>query len=117
MHKEKGEEEAALTLRWIKVRNRVKADFGVRPDMNALLFLIGINEVGIVKDNWEKEEKLDLMHVAVCKLLENDGYYKRCGIDNDGWPQFEKSKTLPKFDLKEQENLLKLRMIEYFENL
>ena len=51
MHKEKGEEEAALTLRWIKVRNRVKADFGVRPDMNALLFLIGINEVGIVKDN------------------------------------------------------------------
>ncbi len=46
----KSEEEKSMALRWYEVRNRVKNEFGQRPDINAMLFLIGMNEVGIVKD-------------------------------------------------------------------
>ncbi len=104
-----------FTLRWYRVRNRVRDEFGQRPDVNAMLFLIGMNEVGIVKEKWEKEEKLNLMHIAVCRLLEQDGYYKLTGDDEDGWPHYEAVKGLPPFSMKEQEELLKKRIVEYFE--
>ena len=68
-NEEKNEDEKSFAFRWYQVRNRVKEQFGQRPDINAMLFIIGINEVGIVKEKWEKEEKQDLMHVAVCKLF------------------------------------------------
>lgn len=104
-----------FSLRWYKVRQRVKEQFGQRPDVNAMLFLIGMNEVGVVKEVWEKEEKLDLMHVAICKLLSGDGYYKLTGTDADGWPHYEAVKGLPALSMKEQEALLKRRIVEYFE--
>jgi hypothetical protein len=57
LNEEKPEEDKDFALRWYKVRNRVRDDFGQRPDINAILFLIGMNEVGIVKEVWEKEDK------------------------------------------------------------
>lgn len=106
-----------FALRWYRVRNRVREEFGQRPDVNAMLFLIGMNEVGIIKEKWEKEEKLNLMHIAVCRLLEGDGYYKLTGNDEEGWPHYEAVKGLPPFSMKEQEELLKKRIVEYFESL
>ncbi|MBS1593929.1 MAG: hypothetical protein JST76_15320 [Bacteroidetes bacterium] len=106
-----------FTLRWYRVRNRVRDEFGQRPDVNAMLFLIGMNEVGIVKEKWEKEEKLNLMHIAVCRLLAGDGYYVYTGDDEEGWPHYEAVKGLPPFSMKEQEELLKRRIVEYFEAL
>lgn len=111
------EEEKSFALRWYQVRNRVKEQFGQRPDVNAMLFLIGMNEVGQVKEKWEKEDKQNLMHVAVCKLLSTDGYYKYMGDDEDGWPHYEQNQELPPLNLKEQEELLKRKIVEYFEAL
>jgi hypothetical protein len=111
----KSEEEKSFALRWYEVRNRVKNEFGQRPDINAMLFLIGMNEVGVVKEKWEKEEKQDLMHVAVCKLLSADGYYALESVDPEGWPHYKQNTNLPPFNLKEQEELLKRRIVEYFE--
>ena len=62
-------DDSDFAIRWYHVRNRIKEEFGKRPDLNAILYIIGMNEVGIVKEKWEKEEKLNLMHVAVCRLL------------------------------------------------
>ncbi|MBL0308932.1 MAG: hypothetical protein IPP77_04420 [Bacteroidetes bacterium] len=104
-------------MRWYNVRNRIKEEFGQRPDINAMLFIIGINEVGIVKETWEKEEKQDLMHVAVCKLLSSEGYYRFVETDEEGWPHYEAIKSLPPFDMKAQEELLKNKIVEYFEAL
>ena len=106
-----------FALRWYKVRNRVKEEFGQRPDLNAILFLIGMNEVGIVQEKWEKEEKQDLMHVALCKMLSTEGYYELLGHDGDGWPIYEPVKGVPKLALKDQDELLKRKIIEYFEAL
>ena len=113
----KTEEERSLSLRWIRVRNMVKEQFGQRPDINAMLYLIGMNEVGIIKDTWEKEEKQDLMHVAMCRLFEGDGYYKLISRDAEGWPHYEATKDVPPLSLREQEETLKLKIIEYFESL
>jgi hypothetical protein len=117
LNENKSEEEKSFALRWYEVRNRVKNDFGQRPDINAMLFLIGINEVGIVKDKWEKEEKQDLMHVAICKLFSSEGYFKYLGDDDEGWPQYEVVDNIPKLVLKDQDELLKKKIVEYFEAL
>ena len=114
---DKNEEEKSLALRWYQVRNQVKEQFGERPDINAMLFIIGMNEVGIVKEKWEKEEKQDLMHVALCKMLSTEGYYELLGYDAEGWPIYEPVKGVPKLVLKEQDELLKRKIIEYFEAL
>ncbi len=109
--------EESFEYRWYKVRKLVNEQFGQRPDVNAMLFLIGMNEVGIVKEEWSKEEKQDLMHVAVCKLLSSEGYYKFVGTDADGWHHYEQNTTMPVLDLKSQEALLKHKIVDYFEQL
>ena len=37
----------------------------------------------------QKQEKMDLMHVAVCTVLVPQGFYEFKGRDDDGWPHFE----------------------------
>ncbi len=102
---------------WFKVRRFVKERFGKRPDINAILFLIGMNELGIFKDEWEKEEKQNLMHIAMCRLFEKDGFYKFTGEDEDGWPHYELQKAMPAVHLKEQEGILKEKIVLYFEEM
>lgn len=111
----KTEEESTFALRWYKVREKIRQDFGKRPDINAMLFIIGINEVGIVREEWSKEDKQNLMHVAVCRLLAMDGYYIFEKTDEDGWPHYTENKSLPPLNIKEQEDLLKKNIVLYLE--
>ncbi|MCB0538410.1 MAG: hypothetical protein KDE33_12890 [Bacteroidetes bacterium] len=99
---------------WFAVRRVIKDRFGKRPDINAILFLIGMNELGIFKEKWEKEEKQDLMHIALCKLFEKEGYYKFTHTDEDGWPHYENLKPMPDILFKDQETLLKEKIVDYF---
>ena len=84
-------------------------------DLNAVIFLIGVQELGFGAKNYDKEEKQDLMHIAICKILSYSGYYELDGIDENGWPHWKLLKPLPHFDLLEQEKLLKMHILEYFE--
>lgn len=89
---------------------------GKRPkDLNGVLFLIGVQELGQGNKVFSKEEKQDLMHIGICKVLSLSGYYTLEGTDNDGWPHWKMIKKLPHFDLLEQEKLLKMHVMEYFE--
>lgn len=99
---------------WEELLSALQQRFEKKPDMNAVLFLIGVHELGKGKKNFSKEEKRDLMHIAVCKVLSLSGYYKLEGIDADGWPHWKPSEKLPPLNLKEQEALLKQHIIEYF---
>lgn len=114
LRKGKSEKELKLQEYWFDVRRVVKTRFEKRPDINAILFLIGINELGFIKETWEKEEKQDLMHVALCTLFESEGYYKFIEKDAEGWPHFETLQSIPNMLLKEQENILKEKIIDYF---
>ena len=105
-----------LQLRWWKLEEKLMQRFGKKPDMEAILFLIGIQEIGGAQKKFTKEQKQDLMHVAVCSLLSQSGYYELENIDSEGWPHFRQLIELPKFDLIEQENFLKDHILLYFEN-
>ncbi len=95
--------------------SRLESIIGKRPkDLNSVLFLIGTQELGKGPLHFSKEEKQDLMHIAICKLLSYLDYYELVGRDQDGWPHWKAKKPLPKFDLVEQEKLLKMQVIEYF---
>jgi hypothetical protein len=87
------------------------------PDLNAVLFLIGIQELGRWQDNFTKEEKQDLMHIAVCRLLATDDHYQFIGRDADGWPHYELKSKMPQIDLATQELLLKKKIVQYFDEL
>jgi hypothetical protein len=85
------------------------------PDLNKILLLIGIQEAGIIKKKYSKEQKQDLMHVAICVLLSKEGYYSFAGRDQDGWPHFEKAKGLYVEGVENQEHLLQQCVIRYFD--
>jgi len=111
-------EDWQLDFEWLRVRHWVKDRFkrGELPDLNAILFLIGIRELGRRQEKFTKEEKQDLMHVAVCTVLMPSGYYEIEGVDEDGWPHFKQLKHIEPMPLKEQENFLKDHVLLYFQN-
>lgn len=89
--------------------------FGKKPDLEAVLFLIGIQEFGQPEIKYTKEQKQDLMHVAVCSLLSQSGYFELEQMDEEGWPHFKQLKAMPTLGLKEQEDFLKDHVLLYFE--
>ncbi len=103
--------------RWLDTENNLSARFGKTPDMEAILFLIGVNELGrLPRVKFSKEQKQDLMHIAVCTLLSQLGYYEALGRDEDGWPHFVEVAHVEVKGLGEQERLLKECVIRYFDN-
>jgi len=105
-----------LQVKWAKLMASLANTVGKRPkDLNGVLFLIGVQELGKGPINFTKEEKQDLMHIAICKVLSFSGYYELDGLDSEGWPHWKPIKKLPKFDLLDQEKLLKMHILEYFE--
>lgn len=84
-------------------------------DLNAILFLIGVQELGQGAREFKKDEKVNLMHIAICVVLVPYGYYRELGRDADGWPHFERAKDLPPLGPAEQERLMKEAVLAYFE--
>jgi hypothetical protein len=105
-----------LQTRWWNLEAKLADRFSKKPDMEAILFLIGIQEFGQLKEKFTKEQKQDLMHVAVCSLFAQSGYYELEGKDIDGWPHFKQLKPMPDMNNFEQENFLKDHILLYFEN-
>jgi hypothetical protein len=105
-----------LEKTWNSLLANLENLIGKRPkDLNAVLFLIGVQELGKGNKVFSKEEKQDLMHIGICRVLSQSGYYTLEGQDKDGWPHWKVARKLPHFDLLEQEKLLKMHVIEYFE--
>jgi hypothetical protein len=102
--------------RWKRVEALLEERFEKVPDLQAVLFLIGINEYGHPphRSKFSKEEKQDLMHVAVCTLLEPLGYFRFEGRDADGWPHWEALKAVETTGLNAQEDMLKIAIADYF---
>ena len=105
-----------LQARWWALEAKLVERFGKKPDMETILFLIGIQEFGGAQEKFTKEQKQDLMHVAVCSLLAPSGYYELEGFDDDNWPHFKQLKALPVMDAIEQEQFLKDHLLLYFSN-
>ena len=112
-------EEWELEFQWLQARHKVK-DLMMQeklPDLNTILLLIGIRELGKVKKKFSKEEKQDLMHIAVCTLLDTDGYFEYIGLDEDGWPHWSVTKPFTLTGAMAQEMYLKEKVISYMEKV
>ncbi|MFN4285249.1 MAG: hypothetical protein ACK4E8_04715 [Lacibacter sp.] len=104
-----------LFIRWMQLEQRLVERFGKKPDLETVLFLIGIDVLGDVRKKFTKEQKQDLMHIAVCTLLSQSGYFEYDFTDADGWPHFRQLKPLPTLSLREQEDFLKDHVLLYFQ--
>jgi len=105
-----------LQVRWWKLEEKLMQRFSKKPDMETILFLIGVQELGSSKNKFTKEQKQDLIHIAVCTILLPGGYYEHEGFDHDGWPHFRQKKEIAPMELFEQENFMKDYILLYFQN-
>ena len=104
-----------LQIRWLQLRIKLKERYGIKPELDGILFLIGVQELGTGHQEYTKEQKQDLMHIAVCTILAPSGYYAMEGYDEEGWPHFRQLKALPANNMFEQENFLKDHVLLYFQ--
>jgi len=82
-------------------------------DLDGILFIIGVQEVGLGYKKYKKNEKVDLIHVAICSLLEPYGYYTFKGMDEQAWPHYEPTSKLPFLKAGEQTILIKDAIVSY----
>lgn len=105
-----------LKERWENVVTILSNQFaeGEMLDLDAIIYLIGIQELGKINRTFKKDEKIELMHIAICRLLEPYGYYEFEFFDNDGWPHYKVKEELPPLKAGEQSVLMKEAIVHYF---
>lgn len=104
-----------LQTRWWNLEAKLVERFGKKPDLETILFLVGIQELGQVNKKFTKEQKQELMHVAVCTVLKPSGYYELEKTDEDGWPHYKQIKPMPEMNAIDQENFIKDHVLLYFQ--
>jgi hypothetical protein len=106
-----------LKLKWEDIQRDVSQKFGGGEtlDLDSIIFLIGVQELGKGFKKFTKDEKVNVMHIAVCRLLEPFGYYEFDFFDKDGWPHYKAMDKLPNLKPGEQSVLMKEAVVMYFE--
>jgi hypothetical protein len=99
---------------WQLLQEKMKQRFGNEMDYDAILFLIGLQELGKPFKKYKKDQKLEVMHIAICSLLEPFGFYSYLGRDEEGWPHWELKENIPHLDAKQQNKLMIDAIIDYF---
>ena len=105
-----------LKQRWDFVVEKLSTQFadGDTLDLDAIIYLIGIQELGQLAREYKKDDKIGLMHIAICKLLEPYGYYEFEYFDDQGWPHYITKEKLPNLKAGEQSVLMKEAIVNYF---
>jgi hypothetical protein len=105
-----------LKARWEKLVSILSDQFsqGEDLDLDAIIYLIGVQELGKVHQKYKKDEKLNLMHIAICRLLEPYGFYEFEYFDKEGWPHYKVKEELPPLKAGEQSVLMKEAIVNYF---
>lgn len=103
-----------MEQKWLSVVALLEKRFGEDLDLQAILFLIGLQELGQSYQKLNKNQKVDVMHIGVCALLSQWGFYDFEGLDADGWPHWKEADKLPSLSAKQQDSLIKEAIIAYF---
>jgi hypothetical protein len=107
--------QESIKDKWFKIRELIEKVFNKTPDLSAVLYVIGMRELGKPQTKFTKEEKVKLMHIATCRVLSTSGHYELKGLDQNDWPIWELKQKLPNQDLLEQEMYLRHHIVHYFE--
>lgn len=105
-----------LRQRWKVLHKKLSDQFadGDPLELDAIIYLIGVQELGQLDKKFQKDEKVDLMHIAVCRLLEPLGYYIFDYYDKEGWPHYKMADKLPQLKPGEQSVMMKEAIVNYF---
>ncbi len=108
--------DVQLKERWQELVEKLSAQFADSDplDLDAIIYLVGVQELGQYHRKYKKDEKLNLMHIAICRLLEPYGYYEFEFFDEEGWPHYIVKEELPPLKAGEQSVLMKEAIVEYF---
>jgi len=101
---------------WEQILVNLSEKFGEGEQLNldAIIYLIGVQELGKGTIEYKKDDKVNLMHIAICRLLEPFGYYEFDFFDNEGWPHYKVMEELPALKSGEQTVLIKEAIVLYF---
>lgn len=112
-------QEMTLKEKWDFLVTKLTQQFSDGEDLNldGIIYLIGVQELGQGKRRFKKDEKMNLMHIAICRLLEPFGYYTFEYFDDDGWPHYQMLTKLPNLKPGEQTILMKQAIVGYFEEI
>ena len=107
-----------MDFHWLKVKHFIRDEFKTTsmPDLESILFLIGIQEHGKLKKTFSKDKKMKLIHNGAACLLSKKGYFKLEGRDEKGWQVWTEAEEM-KLEEKEKNTLLKELIIGYFESI
>jgi len=105
-----------LKEKWDLIVERLTDQFSAdeQMDIDAVIYLIGVQELGQYHRKFKKDDKINLIHIAICRLLEPYGYYRFSYTDDDGWPHYETVEQLPPLKSGEQSVLMKEAIVTYF---
>ena len=105
-----------MKLRWEALVHLLSTRFadGERLELDAIIYLVGVQELGQLHRSFKKDEKINLMHIAICRLLEPYGYYEFDYFDEEGWPHYKILEPLPPLKAGEQSVLMKEAIVGYF---
>lgn len=107
-------EQSEEQVIWKNLLAHLNKKFDGDLDIEAIIFLIGVQEYGKGYQKFKKDDKLNIMHIAICTLLEPYGYYEFLGRDKEGWPHWKINEELPMLKPMQQERLMKEAIIDYF---
>ena len=102
-----------LEKRWGVLVKNLEKRFNQEITLKGILYLIGVQELNRGVQEYSREQKINVLHVAVCKILTPFGFYKFDKIDEDGWPHYIELKAIKKLSEKNQESLMKEAVIKY----
>ena len=105
-----------LSVKWKNILKLLSDKFnnGDDLDIESVIYLIGVQEFGNPNMKFSKDQKIDLMHIGICRLLEPYGFYEFDYVDKDGWPHYKTINKLPNLKSGEQSILMKESIINYF---
>lgn len=105
-----------LKERWELLVEKLSLQFsdGDPLEIDGIIYLVGVQELGDFKRRFKKDEKINLMHIAICRLLEPYGYYDFDFFDDEGWPHYKIKEQLPSLKAGEQTVLMKEALVNYF---
>ena len=105
-----------LKRRWEELIQRLSDTFSDTEavEMEGVLYLIGLQELGKIHQQFKKDDNVNIIHIGICTVLEPFGYYRFDFYDNDGWQHFVLVEELPVLKPGEQAILMKEAIVDYF---
>ena len=101
---------------WEELVLKLEKQFDDEMTLKGILYLIGVQVLNVGIRRFGREEKLDILHIAVCKILTPFGFYKFECVDDEGWPHWVELKPLKILSNVDQELVIKKAILNYLNN-